>query len=39
DPWPVKVIGLFLWVIIMFCLPSFINRDKEKSCQIQHIFG
>ncbi|MGG7257338.1 hypothetical protein ACQ7A5_26010, partial [Klebsiella pneumoniae] len=23
------VIGLFLWVIIMFCLPSFINRDKE----------
>ncbi len=29
DPWPVKVIGLFLWVIIMFCLPSFINRDKE----------
>ena len=29
DPWPVKIIGLFLWVIIMFCLPSFINRDKE----------
>ena len=29
DPWPVKVIGLFLWVIIMFCLASFINRDKE----------
>lgn len=29
DPWPVKIIGLFLWVIIMFCLPSFINRDME----------
>ncbi|MDP1250001.1 hypothetical protein Q6312_29105, partial [Klebsiella pneumoniae] len=29
DPWPVNVIGLFLWVIIMFCLPSFINIDKE----------
>ncbi|HCI6425191.1 TPA: hypothetical protein NPP08_004860 [Klebsiella quasipneumoniae subsp. similipneumoniae] len=29
DPWPVKIIGLSLWVVIMFCLPSFINRDKE----------
>ncbi|HCI6168819.1 TPA: hypothetical protein NPP58_004313 [Klebsiella quasipneumoniae subsp. quasipneumoniae] len=29
NPWPVKIIGLFLWVILMFCLPSFINRDKE----------
>ncbi|OUE53937.1 hypothetical protein AZ003_002844 [Citrobacter freundii] len=29
DPWPVKIVGVFLWVVIMFCLPSFINRDKE----------
>lgn len=29
NPWPVKIIGMLLWVIIMFCLPSFINKDKE----------
>ncbi|EAT8908658.1 hypothetical protein KBV55_004223 [Salmonella enterica] len=29
DPWPVKIIGMFLWVVIMFCLPSFLNKDKE----------
>lgn len=29
NPWPVKIIGMFLWVIIMFYLPSFINKDKE----------
>lgn len=29
DPWSVKIIGMFLWVVIMFCLPSFLNKDKE----------
>ncbi|ABX22966.1 hypothetical protein PU167_001748 [Salmonella enterica] len=29
NPWPIKIIGMFLWVVIIFCLPTFINRDKE----------
>lgn len=27
DPWPVKIAGMFLWVGIIFYLPSRINRD------------
>ncbi|WP_125355120.1 hypothetical protein [Scandinavium goeteborgense] len=29
DPWPFKIIGMTLWILVMFNLPSFINRDKE----------
>ena len=27
EPWPVKIVGMFLWVGIIFYLPSCINRD------------
>lgn len=29
DPWPIKILGMLLWIILMFCLPSFVNLDKE----------
>lgn len=29
NPWPVKIIGLFLWVVAMLYIPSLINNDKE----------
>ncbi len=29
DPWPMKLIGMILWVIVMLCIPSFIDIDKE----------
>ncbi|WP_029591336.1 hypothetical protein [Franconibacter pulveris] len=29
DPWPVKIIGLFLWVAVMLYIPSLIDNDKE----------
>lgn len=27
EPWPVKIIGMFLWVIVMFWIPSFIDKE------------
>lgn len=29
DSWPVKIIGLFLWVAVMLYIPSLIDNDKE----------
>lgn len=29
EPWPMKLIGLFIWVVVMFSLPSFVNIDEE----------
>ena len=29
EPWPLKVIALFIWVVAMLRLPSFVNIDKE----------
>ncbi|MDY0419286.1 hypothetical protein PYW49_16665 [Enterobacter sp. 170198] len=29
EPWPLKLIGLFIYVVAMFCLPTFINIDEE----------
>lgn len=29
EPWPLKLIGLFIWVVAMLRLPSFVNIDKE----------
>lgn len=27
--WPIKLIAMILWIVIMVFLPSFINKDKE----------
>lgn len=27
EPWPVKIIGLFLWVMVMLYMPSLINKN------------
>lgn len=27
--WPIKLIAMILWIVIMVFLPSYINRDKE----------
>ncbi|HAV1236068.1 TPA: hypothetical protein JGU28_000693 [Salmonella enterica] len=27
DPWPMKLTGMFLWVIVMLCIPSFIDKE------------
>ncbi len=29
DPWPIKIIGTFIWIIIMLYFPSHINIDKD----------
>ncbi|ELQ3995185.1 hypothetical protein RNP97_004525 [Enterobacter bugandensis] len=29
EPWPLKIIGLFIWVVAMLHLPSFVNIDEE----------
>lgn len=29
EPWPMKLIGLFIWVVVMLRLPSFVNIDEE----------
>lgn len=29
EPWPMKIIGIFAWVIFMMFLPSFTKRNKE----------
>lgn len=29
QPWPLKILGLCIWVVAMLCLPSFINIDEE----------
>lgn len=29
EPWPMKIIGMFAWVIFMLFRPSFTKRDKE----------
>lgn len=27
--WPIKLIAMILWIVIMVFLPSYINKDKE----------
>lgn len=29
EPWPMKIIGMFAWVVFMLFRPSFTARDKE----------
>ncbi|MBS0844756.1 hypothetical protein JK155_11680 [Enterobacter asburiae] len=29
EPWPLKLIGLFKWVVAMLHLPSFVKIDEE----------
>lgn len=29
EPWTMKIIGMFAWVIFMLFRPSFTKRDKE----------
>lgn len=29
EPWPIKIIGTFIWIIIMLYFPSHINLDKD----------
>lgn len=29
EPWPMKLIGLFIWVVVMLRLPSFVSIDEE----------
>ncbi|CAH5471626.1 hypothetical protein ACM94E_004794 [Enterobacter cloacae] len=29
EPWPMKIIGMFAWVIFMMFRPSFTKRNKE----------
>ena len=29
EPWPIKIIGTFVWILIMLYFPSRINIDKD----------
>lgn len=29
EPWPLKIIGLFIWVLAMLHLPAFVKIDEE----------
>ncbi|EJB8474032.1 hypothetical protein MW376_004190 [Citrobacter freundii] len=29
EPWPIKIIGIFIWVIVMIHLPLRINNGKD----------
>lgn len=29
EPWPIKIIGTFVWILIMLYFPSHINVDKD----------
>lgn len=27
NPWPIKLAGIFLWIFIMLCIPSFLDKE------------
>ena len=29
EMWPIKILSMFIWIVLMLNLPSFINPDKE----------
>lgn len=29
EMWPMKILSMFIWIVLMLSLPSFINPDKE----------